>query len=293
MKRSGWPKRSNSTQPLTLGTWLDYARQALRSLPEEPSGSLYALAAKTLAQPAYWPLAHPEYSLTPEQLTELDHNLDLLLQGEPLPYILNNQAFFGLDFYVTPDVLIPRPETELLVEIALDCLSRLPDTCLAADVGTGSGCIAIALAHHYPLVRMIATDLSFKSLLIARENCRRHELSERIALLQTDLLAGVQARFDLICANLPYIPSHKLENLAVARHEPLLALDGGPAGLDAIARLLDQSRERLNPGGLMLLEMEFSQSEAIRELIHGIFPAAGITIVDDLNRLPRLAIIES
>ncbi len=293
MKQNGWPNRSDPAQVPTLGNWLDNTRRALSSLADEPAASLYAIAAAVLEQPAYWPLAHPEYSLSPVQVAELDRDLSLLLSGEPLPYILNHQAFFGLDFYVTSQVLIPRPETELLVEVALEHLSQLPEICLVADVGTGSGCIAIALASRHPLAHFVATDLSMSSLLVARENCRRHGQVGSIDLLQTDLLAGVQAQFDLICANLPYIPSHKLENLPVARHEPRLALDGGPDGLTVIARLLHQSKSRLKPAGMLLLEMEFSQSEAIRELIHGVFPAAGITIVHDLNRLPRLAIIES
>lgn len=293
MKPSEWPKQNDPGNRLTLGGWLTKARLNLRALPEEPESSLYAIAARTLDQPTYWPQAHPEYVLTPDQQELLDDRLSRLLQKEPLAYILNHQAFFSLDFYVTPDVLIPRPETELLVEVALDRLAGISNDCIVADTGTGSGCIALALACNHPQIQIVATDVSFKSLQVAKVNIQRHHQERRIALLQSDLLAGVRASFDLICANLPYIPTGKLDALEVSRHEPLHALDGGADGLAQITRLLLQARERLKPGGMILLEMESNQSEAIRAAIHGAFPRAGITIVQDLRRLPRLAIVEN
>lgn len=292
MKPNDWQSRNEITNPMRLGAWLENARTAIRALPEEPITSLYAIIAHYLEKPAYWPQAHPEFELNEGQVFQLNLQLKKLMGGEPLPYIIHHQEFFGLDFYVTPDVLIPRPETEILIEIALDNLADHPQPALIADVGTGSGCIAVTLAVHHPIARILATDISSKSLAVARRNCVNHQVRDRVFLLQTDLLSSVRARFDLICANLPYIPSEKLNSLEVARHEPRLALDGGKQGLEVIAHLLTQSADRLNPGGLMLLEIEFSQPEAIRALIHGIFPAAGITIVDDLNHLPRLAIIQ-
>ncbi len=293
MKRSDWPKRNNPAEPLTLGAWLDSARRALGTLADEPSSSVYAIAAKALTQPAYWPQVHPEFTLTPELQKRLDQDLARLLGGEPLPYITGIQAFYGLDFFVTPDVLIPRPETEILVNLALEEFAEVHGPCLAADVGTGSGCIALALACSHPLIRIVATDISYNSLSVARKNCQHHRQAERIALLQTDLLAGLQTKFDLICANLPYIPTEKLNDLEVARHEPRLALDGGLDGLDLITRLLAQAKDCLKPDGLILLEMEISQSETIRQAIHLPFPKASVTIVDDFNRLPRLAIIRN
>lgn len=293
MKRSVYPKPNNPPGSCRLGDWLADARLALSTLPNEPVSSLYALCAHILTQPAYWPQAHPEYQLSPEQVEILDQLFQQLLSGEPLPYLLENQSFYGLDFFVNEHVLIPRPETELLVDFALQWVAQHPRATRAADVGTGSGCIAVALAKPNPNLSFIATDISFNSLLVARRNRSRHLLDERIGLIQCDLLAGLTGPFDLICANLPYIPSDKLETLAVARHEPLNALDGGPDGLRQIERLLEQSERCLNPGGLILLEIEASQSETIKPVIYRHFPRAGVTIMPDLNQLPRLAIIET
>ncbi|MDK2979913.1 MAG: release factor glutamine methyltransferase [Chloroflexota bacterium] len=293
MKRSGYPKPSDPRASVELGEWLAAARQALSRLADEPPSSLYALVAHILDKPAYWPQAHPEHLLKAGQVKQLDQRLNLLLAGEPLPYLLENQAFFGLDFFVNPDVLIPRPETELLVETALDWLAQHPEASRTVDVGTGSGCIAISLAKHFPRLSWTATDVSFKSLLVARRNRARHSMDANLNLVQCDLLAGLCGPFDLICANLPYIPTPTLETLEVTRHEPLGALDGGPDGLRLIDRLLAQTTSRLNPGGMILLEMEATQSESIRPIIQRHFPRAGVTIRPDLNQLPRLAIIET
>ena len=293
MKRSDYPKPGNIPDPYRLGDWLADARHALSTLPDEPVSSLYALSAHILEQPSYWPQAHPEYQLSPEQVEKLDQQFQQLLAGQPLPYLLENQSFYGLDFFVNKYVLIPRPETELLVEVALQWLAENPQAAHAADVGTGSGCIAISIVSHNPHVSFTAIDISFKSLLVARRNRSEHHLDRRIELVQCDLLAGLTGPYDLICANLPYIPSDKLETLEVTRHEPLNALDGGLDGLRLIDRLLEQVKSCLNPGGLILLEIEASQSETIKLLIHRHFPQAGVTIMPDLNQLPRLVIIET
>ena len=293
MKRSDYPKLSNPPGLRKLGDWLADARRALSTLSDEPISSLYAVAAHTLQQPAYWPQAHPEYELNPAQVETLERQLQQLLTGEPLPYLLGNQAFYGLDFSVNRNVLIPRPETELLVETALHWLAKHPRTRLAADVGTGSGCIALSIAYHSPQVKFVATDLSFSSLLVARTNRARHALEKQVDLVQCDLLASLCGPFDLVCANLPYIPSEIIETLDVARHEPLSALDGGPDGLRLIERLLGQLKSRINSDGVILLEMEYSQSVPINILINRHFPQASVTIMPDLNQLPRLAIIET
>lgn len=293
MKRSDYPKPGNLPNPYRLGDWLADARRALSTLPDEPASSLYALSAHTLGQPSYWPQAHPELELKPEQVKILNQQLQQMLAGQPLPYLLEKQSFYGLDFFVNEHVLIPRPETELLVDVALQWLAEHPQAAHAADVGTGSGCIAISIASRNPHISFTATDISFKSLLVARRNRTGHHLDGRIGLVQCDLLASIIGRYDLICANLPYVPSDKLETLEVARHEPLNALDGGPDGLRLIDRLLAQAKNSLNSGGLLLLEMEASQSETIKPLIHRHFPQAGVTIMPDLNQLPRLVIIET
>jgi release factor glutamine methyltransferase len=292
MKRSGWQNRNNRREAPNLREWLSQARQALHSLPDEPSSSIYALAANVLDKPAYWPQAHPECPLTATQLDELNRKLTRLLNGKPLAYITCRRSFYDLDFYITPNVLVPRPETELMVESAIDWLAPRSERGLAADIGTGSGGIAVCLAYHLTGQHVVATDLSFASLRTARKNVENYHLDRQIHLVQADLLQGIRSKFSLICANLPYIPTHKLASLEAARHEPVRALDGGADGLDLIRRLLAQARTRIEPGGLILLEMEFSQSEPIKEAIRAHFPGAGITITNDLNNLPRLVKIE-
>jgi release factor glutamine methyltransferase len=255
------------------------------------------LLANILNKPRTWLLAHPEVRLTEEQQQVYSQGLARLAAGEPLPYLIGHWEFFGLDFRISPQVLIPRPETELLVEKALAWLNRHPDRRLAADVGTGSGCIAISLAVHQPDLQLLATDCSPQALEVARQNAGRHGVSERIRFHQADLLhlqepASLPAGFDLIAANLPYIPSQTLKGLAVYGREPSLALDGGPDGLDLIRRLLAQARTLLASGGLMLLEIEYRQGELARALGEANFPTAQVAVDRDLAGKDRLLVIE-
>jgi release factor glutamine methyltransferase len=292
MKRSDCQNPYNSLQSISLGNWLLQSRECLRKLSGEPNSSLYALASHVLDHPTYWIQAHPEFVLEPAQHVLLNQYLDRLVNGEPLAYLTGLRAFFGMDFQVNPFVLIPRPETELLVAQALDWLGEKNKPCQAADVGTGSGCIAISTTRNSPRAHFIATDISLDSLLVAKMNCGFYGQQHQIDLLQTDLLSAVDARFDLVCANLPYIPTQKLLKLDVIRFEPRLALDGGEEGLDCIDRLLNQIQDRIQPDGLILLEIESSQGQAMKTMIHGIFPSAGVKIIDDLGGLPRLVRIE-
>ncbi len=264
------------------------------------------LLAHALGKPRAWVLAHPEGILTPQQQRQLTRLLGGLAQGTPLPYLTGFQEFFGLSFEVTPDVLIPRPETELLVERALSWLRAHPGRRRAADVGTGSGCIAVSLAHHVANLRILAVDRSWAALQISRRNAARHEVASQITFLQGDLLSaafsGGQGQpavpaasgpLDLVCANLPYIPSQALSNLPVVKYEPRLALDGGPDGLHPIRSLLGGAPRWLAPGGLLLLEMQFDQGEAITTLAQARLPSAQITVHKDLAGLPRLVEVEN
>ncbi len=253
------------------------------------------LLAHVLDKPRAWILAHPEASLTSEQQQRLEQATERLQSGEPLPYILGHWEFFGLDFIVAPAVLIPRPETELLVEHALDWLRSHPAARLAADIGTGSGCIAIGLAAHCPHLHVLATDLSTSALEIARQNALKHSLAERIDLIQADLIDPSiveRSRVDLIVANLPYIPTETLPKLAVYQKEPTLALDGGVDGLDLVRRLLKQAPACLAPGGLMLLEIEHRQGPSVKELAQAAFPHARVAVLQDLaghDRVVRIS----
>jgi len=262
------------------------------SLSDTPALDAQVLMAHVLQKPRTWVLAHPESELSPDQQLALERIAARRLKGEPLPYILGHWEFFGLDLLVTPTVLIPRPETELLVERALDWLRSHPDCRRIADIGTGSGCIAIALAVHIPDLKVLASDLSTQVLELARQNAARHCVAERITFLQADLLAlpeNIQSQpFDLIAANLPYIPHQTLIALPVYQFEPPLALDGGDNGLDLIRCLLTQAPGYLSPQGCLLLEIEAEQGESACALAKAAFPQAQVLLRQDLAGHDRL-----
>ncbi len=264
----------------------------LKLLSDTPALDAQTLLAHVTGKPRAWLLAHPELTLTPEQERALEAALARLERGEPLPYVLGHWEFYGLDFLVTPDVLIPRPETELLVEHAIEWLTAHPGRRLAADVGTGSGCIAVALASHVPDLRVIATDISPAAIEIARRNARRLGVEGRLEFHCCDLLPEPPLPLDVLCANLPYIPSATLRGLDVYRREPSLALDGGPDGLDLIRRLLQIAPRHLSPGGLVLMEIEASQGAAALALAYDAFVDARITLHQDLAGRDRLLSIQ-
>jgi len=272
--------------------WIEQVGRRLAGVSETASLDAQVLLSHVLGTRRAWVLAHPEVQLTSQQADALNEKLDRLAQGEPLPYVLGEWEFFGLKFYLSPAVLIPRPETELLVEQALKWLQEKPERRWAADVGTGSGCIAIALAQRVFDLKLLASDLSADALQVAARNACRYRLDRRIHFVQADLLPDTRRPFDLICANLPYIPTETLQTLTVARLEPCLALDGGPDGLRLIERLLDQIPGRIAPGGLILLEIEAGQGQALESLLGARFPTAEIEILPDLAGRDRLAKIQ-
>ena len=277
----------------SLTAVLSQVRSRLEGQGETPGLDAQVLLAHILGRPRSWVLAHPEAILTTEQAGDLESALARLEKGEPLPYILGKWEFFGLDFRVTPATLIPRPETELMVERALDWLRFHPVVRIAVDVGTGTGCIAIALAVHTSNMRLLACDLSLAALRVAQCNIQRHGVQERVFCLQADLLPRMSQKADLICANLPYIPRGTLHNLPVRRWEPSLALDGGPDGLDLIRRLLKNASGMLAPGGLVLLEIEETRGEAALGLSRTAFPHAGVELIHDLAGRQRLICIQA
>jgi release factor glutamine methyltransferase len=196
--------------------------------------------------------------------------------GEPLQYIVGHQEFFGLDFLVAPDVLIPRPETEFLVEQVINLANRpeMPSRPLIADLGTGSGCIAIAIAKHLQSSKIVATDLSAEALTLAVENAVRHGLENRIEFRQGDLLQPLlsnKGELDILCSNPPYVPEQLINSLQreVRDWEPRIALAGGTDGVDFYRRLTDDSWQFLRPEGYLVLEIGFSQLETLTSLIDG------------------------
>lgn len=267
---------------------LTQAAQRLQAYTDSPVLDARVLLSHVTGQPASWLLAHLEAEVTPGQAAALDESLHRLELGEPLPYILGRWEFFGLNFEVTPDVLIPRPETELLVEKALAWLKAHPGRRRAVDVGTGSGCIAVALATHMPDLQLVATDVSPAALAVARRNIRKHGLENRVETECCDLLPLDTRPIDMIVANLPYIPTGDLRSLAVYGREPTLALDGGPDGLDIIRELMARAPDRLAPGGLMLLEIEASQGMLAVSLAYETFSHAAIHLYQDLSGRDRI-----
>ncbi len=286
---------------MDIASLLQQIADRLQPVTDTPLLDAQVLIAHVLEKPRSWVVAHLDATLSKAQQQALEEAVRRLEQREPLPYILGHWEFCGLDFVVTRDVLIPRPETELMVEHAVSWLRSRPRSPLSslrmADVGTGSGCIAVALAKQIPDVRVLATDISLPALKVARQNAIRHSVASRIDFVQCDLLPPhaeslpTDSHFHVICANLPYIPTHKLPELRTYGHEPELALNGGEDGLDLIRRLLPVAADWLTLNGLLLIEIEAGQGLAALSLAYDSFDHATIQLRRDLAGRDRLLII--
>ncbi|HEY58592.1 MAG TPA: peptide chain release factor N(5)-glutamine methyltransferase [Anaerolineae bacterium] len=275
-------------QPQTLSHALNLARGVLAPHSDTAAIDAQTLLAHLTGRSRAWVLAHPEALLDESQTVRLHQALQRLARGEPLPYVLGQWEFFGRSFVVTPAVLIPRPETELLVEAALDWLRAHPGSRRVVDVGTGSGCIAVSLAAEVDEVQIVAIDQSAAALEVARRNAQRHGVTRRLRWIQADLLAPFAGPWDVVCANLPYIPSAQLARLPVARFEPRLALDGGPDGLHLVRRLLRQARVQIASPGALFLEIGAGQGPLAAQTARRLFPEAYVEVRPDLAGHPRL-----
>jgi release factor glutamine methyltransferase len=237
-------------------------------------------------------LAHPAREIAAPQIAQYEANITRRLALEPIQYITGTQEFYGLALQVTPAVLIPRPETELLVEAVLHLLP--PGTPLRiADIGTGSGAIAIAIAHHLPHARVTALDLSPEALAVAKQNAMTHRVAERIQFLQSDLLGAAAGQtFDAILSNPPYVPTSDISTLhpQVRDYEPHTALFSGVAGLDIYARLIPQAHAALVPGGLLALEFGHGQQDQLSRLLA---EWKDLSFLKDLQQIPRVALARS
>jgi release factor glutamine methyltransferase len=229
-------------------------------------------------------LAHPERVLAPEEAFTFEQAVRRRQRGEPVAYVVGRKEFFGLDLHVDRRVLIPRPETETLVERALTHLPGDGTGRVVADVGTGSGAIAVALAQAKPGATVYATDTSPDALNVARENGRRLVGEGRITFVDGALLGSVPERVDVLCANLPYIPTGDLPSLTVSvrAYEPWSALDGGPDGLDVYRALVAQLPEGLTANGVVIMECDPAQAEALLALALAGLPGARGEVVNDL-----------
>lgn len=234
-------------------------------------------------------IAHPERLLTEDERIRYQAVLARRRQSEPIQYITGHREFYGLTFKVTPEVLIPRPETEHLVEAAL---ARIPldRPFQIADIGTGSGAIAIALAVNRPFARVVALDISPSALDVSKKNAADHKVADRVRLLKSDLLDAVgDEQFDMIVSNPPYIADADREALAaeVRDYEPATALFAGPTGLEVYERLIPQAAEHLRENGWLLLEIGAGQQLQLRQFLNG---WTEVGFVDDLQGIPRVAI---
>jgi len=262
-------------------------------LSDNASRDAELLLLYTLQIPRATLITHPNRELTPDQKTLYETNIARRLRHEPIQYITGQQEFYGLSLHVSPAVLIPRPETEHLVEAVL---TRLPASqpLKIADIGTGSGAIAIALAVHLPAAQITALDISRTALDLATANARIHNVADRIQFLQSDLLSALDHQaetFDAIVSNPPYIPETDRDTLhrQVRDHEPAIALFAGETGLDIYRRLIQQAYNALKPNGLLALEIGYGQQEALASLLatwHNIFFA------NDLQQIPRVALAQ-
>lgn len=259
--------------------------------------------------------AHPEREITDRERSSYDEALAERSRGVPAQYITGHQEFWGMDLIVTPAVLIPRPETEHLIETALEVLgTKLRSRALdagdgtavggpvrasaqvsgstrplrIADVGTGSGCIALALAKELPNAEIHATDISAAALEIARANAARHQLEHRIQFIQADLLGSLSPPFDLVVSNPPYVGESEEDQvqLEVRKFEPRTAVFAGHRGTEVIARLIPQARAALRPAGWLVVEVSGTIAEPVRQLLRG---WDSVQITADLQSLPRVA----
>ncbi len=240
--------------------------------------------------------AHSQSQLSPTELDRYRQLIERRARHEPVAYIVGHKEFYGLDLFVDNRALIPRPETELLVEKAIEISKQQPagsKQLLVADVGTGSGAIAVSLAVHLPQVLVYATDAFPRALEVAACNCRRLGAEDRVHLLQGHLLEPLPEPVDLIAANLPYVSQAELSQLPpeISRYEPREALNGGPDGLDHIRRLLAQAAGHLKPRGVVLLEIGAAQGPAVVDLAKRHFPVARVEIAKDYAGLDRVVIV--
>jgi release factor glutamine methyltransferase len=280
-------------------------RDAIAQLERDhvPSAPLAAelLLMHALDRDRAWLYAHPETELDAETQQRFFSLIAKRASGVPTQYLTGHQEFWGLDFEVMPGVLIPRPETEHVIEVALDRMSvvqgtvstRRNEALRIADVGTGSGCIAVALAHEFPGARVVATDISAVALDIARRNAERHGVASRIEFIECNLLdafAHQSPPFDLIASNPPYIGRREAATLPreVREHEPQAALFAGETGQEIYAPLIAQAAALLKPGGILVLELGYNSAEHVSHLLD-VPEWSGVNMTSDLAGITRVA----
>jgi len=278
---------------VSIATAIDEGAGTLRtSGVNEPRLEAALLLGHVLGCSRSFMIAHDDQILSPAQSQTFAALVARRATGEPLQYITGHQEFYKLDFLVSPDVLIPRPETEMIVEAVLEIFPS-PAHFTFADIGTGSGCIAISILHERRHARATAIDESESALLVAAQNAARHHVSDRTRLVRANLFSAApeDQRFDLIVSNPPYVPDGELSGLQrEVRYEPRPALAGGADGLDVIRRLLAEAPRHLSTGGQLIFEFGINQDNTIA----GLVPETVWELIEirrDLQQIPRMIIL--
>jgi release factor glutamine methyltransferase len=270
-----------------LNDWRLKAIQTLSPFSEDAVIEVNAILKNQLKKDLTWIILNPDSIISPNNLDKLEKDLEKLKQKIPLAYILGFQEFYGINFIVSPDVLIPRPETELLVENAIQWGRLINHSFRLLDVGTGSGCIALSILKNLPNCFGYGVDISYRALSIAKENAHNLKVPN-INFINADLTMFLIGKFDMICANLPYIPISVIQSIPHSRFEPLIALNGGDKGVEIIRSLLEQLKEKINTPGIILLEIQNDQGKDVVDYASLQFPKANISILEDYSSQPRI-----
>ncbi|CAN5162489.1 peptide chain release factor N(5)-glutamine methyltransferase [soil metagenome] len=283
----GLPPFSDKKMPNISETLKNAAKVLRQNGVAEPRRQANSLLAFALQKDKIFLIAHPEYELSTEEETRFQDFLQRRANREPFQYITGKQEFYGLDFEVTKDVLIPRPETELIVENAVELLSENARFC---EIGIGSGCISVSILHEVETASAIGLDVSEKALQIAEKNAKRHRVSERLQLKISNIFANLEnEKFDLIVSNPPYIPSKDIKKLQaeVRDFEPLSALTDGKDGFSIIKKIIDDVPDFLKPHGFLLMEIGFNQAVEVKKMFSSKIWQS-VEVLPDLQNIPRV-----
>ena len=273
---------------MTRGEALKRAREMLvRHHVEDAAFEAELLLRHTLKIDRAQLYTEPDCEMKQKQADTYKTFIKRRIKGEPSAYITGHREFFGLDFHVDKHVLIPRPETELLIEQTILRAKNYRNPVII-DVGTGSGAIAVSLAKNLPDAEIYAVDISKAALKVAGRNRLAYEVADKVKLLRGDLLEPVPSQVDIIVANLPYVLTSDVAQVNTTGFEPSLALDGGADGMDVVQRLCLQAKDRLRPAGCLLLEIGLGQSQKILDLLRELCPAANFEILPDLSGIARV-----
>jgi len=276
---------------INLKDWRLKAIQSLSRFSDTSAIEVNAILKNRLKKDLSWIFLNQDFFIPDDLKKKLEIDLEKLKQKVPLAYVLGFQEFFGLNFIVSNDVLIPRPETELIVENAIFWGKKNNFPIRILDVGTGSGCIVLSILNKLPNCLGYGLDISFRALKIAKTNAHNFQIPN-IEFINSDLTSPLIGKFDLVCANLPYVPSQMVATISHSKYEPIIALDGGENGKKIINSLLDQLVKKINTPGVIFLEIQNDQGEDIYEYARILFPTSNIAILNDYSQQTRVVKIE-